>query len=116
MLLGMLAFMAAFELGGKGNNNATRTGTLQFVKDLPAGDVLLLTIAGGLFCYVIWRVVEAFHANGDKKGWAKRLRYLFSALTYLAFALTAIRISGGGKSGGSNQNQSIASELLSKPL
>ncbi len=116
VLLGLLAFMAAFELGGKGNDDATRTGALQLIKDLPAGAVLLLTIAGGLFCYVIWRVTEAFHTKTDKKGWGKRLRYLFSALVYLAFAVTAIRLGLGEKEGSGDRNQAVAGELLSKPL
>jgi hypothetical protein len=116
VLLGLLAFMAAFELGGKGNEDATQTGALQVVKDLPAGDVLLLATAGGLLCYVIWRVTEAFHTNGDKKGWGKRLRYLFSALVYLAFAITAVKISIGEKTGGGDRNQAVAGELLSQPL
>ena len=116
VLLGLLAFMAAFELGGKGNEDATRTGALEFVKDLPAGEVLLLTVAGGLFCYVIWRVVEVFRTNGKKKGWTKRLRYLFSGLTYLAFAVTAIRIGSGGSADKGDNNQSVAIELMNKPF
>lgn len=116
ILLGLLAFMAAFELGGKGNNDATRTGALQFVKELPAGKALLLTVAVGLFCYVIWRVIEVFRTDTEKNGWSKRLRYFFSGLTYLAFAITAIRIGGGEKAGNGDQNQTFAIELMSKPF
>jgi uncharacterized membrane protein HdeD (DUF308 family) len=116
ILLGILAFMAAFELGGKGNSDATRTGTLQFMKELPAGEFLLIVLAVGLFCYSIWRVIEAFHTRSDKKGWGKRLRYLFSGLTYLAFAITAIRIGGGDNAGGSDNNQDLARELMNKPF
>lgn len=117
VLLGLLAFMAAFELGGKGNGEATKTGALQMVKDLPAGNILLLTVAVGLFCYCIWRGIQVFREDNDKEGWKNRLHYIFSGLAYLAFAITAVRISGGDSSGGnSNSNQMIASELLSKPF
>lgn len=115
VLLGLLAFMAAFELGGKGNNDATQSGTLQFIKDLPAGDVLLLVMALGLFCYSIWRGIQVFYTDNDKKGWKRRARYILSGLTYLAFAITAIRIGAGERTGG-DRNQAIASELMSKPF
>ncbi len=115
VLLGLLAFMAAFELGGKGNNDATQTGALQLVKDFPAGEILLLVVAAGLFCYSIWRGIEAFGADNSQKGWTKRLRYFFSGLAYLAFAITAIRIGGGEKLKG-DQNQSLAMELMNKPF
>ena len=41
VLLGILAFMAAFERSGKADADATQTGTLRFVKELPAGTLLL---------------------------------------------------------------------------
>lgn len=117
VLLGLLAFMAAFELGSQGDNeNATQTGTLRFIKDWPAGNVLLIIMAIGIFCYSIWRGIEIFHVDNDKKGWAKRLRYLFSGLSYLAFGITALKIGGGGSQSNSDQNQNIAIELMSKPF
>lgn len=115
LLLGLLAFMAAFELGGHGNKEATQTGALQFVKDLPAGEVILIAVVIGLLCYSYWRGMQAYHTNSDKKGWGKRLRYIFSGLAYLAFAYTAIRVAGGDHSTG-DSNQDVARELLSKPL
>ena len=54
--------------------------------------------------------------NGKKKGWTKRLRYLFSGLTYLAFAVTAIRIGSGGSADKGDNNQSVAIELMNKPF
>lgn len=116
VLLGLLAFMAAFELGGTGSDDASQTGTLQFVKDMPAGTVLLIVVAVGLFCYSIWRFAQAYYKSNDNDGWKKRLRYLFSGLSYLAFAITAIRFIGGGGSEGGNRNQAIAGELMSKPF
>ena len=115
VLLGLLAFMAAFELGGKGNDQATQTGALQWLKELPAGNILLIVLALGLFCYSGWRGVQAFHTGNDKKGWTRRLRYFFSGLTYLAFAITAFRLTGGERPGG-DQNQSLAGELMAKPF
>ncbi len=61
ILLGLLGFMAAFELGGKQNSEASQSGALQFVKDLPAGVALLVLLAVGLLCYAIWRVIETLN-------------------------------------------------------
>ena len=114
VLLGLLAFMAAFELGGQGNDSATKTGALQFVKELPAGKFLLIAVAIGLFCYSVWRGIQAFRKKG-KGAWKKKILYLFSGLAYLGFAVTALRIVTGDNSNG-NQNKAIAGELMSKPF
>lgn len=116
ILLGLLAFMAAFELGGQGSNAATKTGALQFSQDLPAGELLLPAIAIGLFCYSAWRFIQVFR-KGEKDDWKKKAAYLFSGLAYVAVALTALRMATGGSGGGNgNQNQAIAGELLTKPF
>ncbi|HEV7333404.1 MAG TPA: DUF1206 domain-containing protein [Flavisolibacter sp.] len=115
ILLGLLAFMAAFELGGQGSNSATKAGALQFSKELPAGDLLLPAIAIGLFCYAAWRFIQVFRQKG-KDGWKEKILYLFSGLAYLAVAITALKIADGGNNSNGNQNQAIASELLSKPF
>ncbi|HYH13935.1 MAG TPA: DUF1206 domain-containing protein [Flavisolibacter sp.] len=118
IILGTLAFMAAFEIGGHSNQEATSTGALSFVQDAPAGAVLLGLLMIGLFCYVIWRLVQTFtNKGGEQKDWKHRLRYLFSGLAYFALALTALQLllhSGGTESG--DQNQQMAGQVLSKPM
>ncbi|HZH63539.1 MAG TPA: DUF1206 domain-containing protein [Flavisolibacter sp.] len=117
VLLGLLGFMAAFELGGKQNKEASQSGALQLVKELPAGEVLLFLLATGLLCYAGWRVMEAFYkTDGEEKKWPKRLRYLFSGLTYLAFAITALKLALENKTSSGDQKQDFAGELLSKPF
>jgi hypothetical protein len=115
LILGLLFFMAAFEINGKGSNDATKIGALQFVRDLPAGAALLWVLAAGLVCYAFWRGVEALQRKSGAKGWQKRLRYIFSGLVYLLFAFTAVRMEMGEKSSG-DQNQHLAGELMSKPF
>jgi hypothetical protein len=117
VLLGLLGFMAAFELNGKTNNQATQTGTLQYLKELPAGAILLLLLAIGLLCYSTWRVIQTFYnPNGEDKKWPKRLRYFFSGLAYLALAYTALRAVFQDSSGNGDQNQKLAGELMGQPL
>jgi small-conductance mechanosensitive channel len=117
VLLGLLGFMAAFELGGQQNNEASQSGALQFVKDLPLGEVLLLLLATGLLCYAGWRAIEVFYStDGEEKKWPKRLRYLFSSLAYLALAIAAFRLALENKKSNNDQNQDFAGELLNKPF
>ncbi len=117
LLLGAIGFAAAAGIGGKQSSEATQTGALQTVKDLPAGTVLLLVLAVGLLCYSIWRGIQtAYNTGGEKTKWTKRVRYLFSALAYLALAYAAFRLAtaAGGNKGDSNQQ--LAAELLDKPF
>lgn len=117
LLLGAIAFMAAFEINGKQNEDASQSGALQSIKELPAGTILLFALAAGLLCYTVWRGIQAiFNTGNEKKKWTKRARYGFSGIVYAALAYSALRLAlGNGKKGGDN-NQDLASELLSKPF
>lgn len=115
VLLGIIAFMAAFELGGQSTNDADRSGVLGELKDLPAGTTLLALVAVGLVCYTLWRGLQAFrpHHGEQEIKLTKRVRYFFSALTYGGVALTAGRLLlYNRQNSGSSGNQKLASNLL----
>ncbi|RYE01604.1 MAG: DUF1206 domain-containing protein, partial [Sphingobacteriales bacterium] len=118
-LLGVLAFMAAFHLGGQSTEETDRGGALRFVRDLPAGKILLAAIALGLLCYCAWRWIQAFSDTEEKgdaaRGWAARLRYFFSGLSYGAVAFVAARLLFSDNSKKDGQ-QALAQQLLSKPM
>ena len=121
-LVGLMAFMAAFSLGGQSTKQADTTGALKFVEDLPAGKWLLMAVGIGLLCYALWRVVEAFTQNkyrdSNNKKVGNKLRLVLSAIGYLTLGIAAIRIatsSSQGSSGG-NSNQETASDILSQPM
>lgn len=65
VLLGLLAFMAAFELNGRSNQTATQSGALAYVKNLPAGEALLVAVVAGLLCYSCWRIIQAFRKKEE---------------------------------------------------
>lgn len=119
-LIGILTFMAAFQLGGRSTGNADRQGALKAIDEQTGGKIILLIVALGLFCYTIWRVIQTFDDTEDKgndlKGIAQRARYLFSGLVYASFGVVALKVvfASGGSSGDSRQQ--MASELLSKPF
>ena len=118
IILGALGFMAAFEIGGHSNKEATSTGALGFIQDSPGGVVLLGLVAAGLVCYVIWRFTQTFTSKGgEDKDTSHRIRYFISGLAYLALAYTAIQMvmqSSGGQGG--DQNQQFAAQVMSKSM
>lgn len=120
-LIGLLAFMAAFEIGGQSTDDTKRTGVLKTIQDLPAGNVLLGLTAIGLLCYAIWRFIQAIKDTEDKgsdaKGIARRLRYAFSGLVYGGFAFLAARMVLGDSSGsGTDSRETLTAKLLDQPF
>ena len=116
LLLGILAFMAAFELGGQSTGGADRTGVFSTLKDLPAGTLLLALVVAGLFCYSIWRGIQTFRpsATGGEYKMNKRLRYAFSGLAYLSVAITALRFLLYNRKDNGGGNEQMAASLLSQ--
>jgi hypothetical protein len=111
--------MAAFHIGGESTAHTNKTGVFDFVYRQTGGQILLALIAAGLFCYTIWRGMEAFgdteHKGKDAKGLAVRARYLFSGLFYATIAVSAVRMLLAGRSDSGDSQQSFAQDLLSKP-
>jgi len=120
-LVGIIAFMAAFELGGQSTQGAGKSGVFQFILEQPFGKWLLGIVALGLICYVIWRFIQAFqdtdHEGSDAKGILKRLRYAFSGVIYGGLAFLAAKlVLGSGGGGGGDSRESLARELLKQPF
>jgi hypothetical protein len=93
LLLGLLAFMAAFEMGGQSNDDTDSNGVLLFIRDWPGGTWFLGLLILGLLSYSAWRVAEAISMRKKKLGeWRKPVRYFFSAFTYLTLAFAAVQM------------------------
>ena len=113
VILGILAFMAAFEIGGQTNQDSNKTGVLNSIKDFPGGVVILILLAAGLVCYSTWRWIQTFSGdNGSEIKWSKRVRYFFSGLIYLSLAGTAIQIITHDKNKSGDENQYWVSQML----
>lgn len=122
-LVGILAFMAAFELGKNSTQSAGKQGVFQFIQEQPFGKWLLAIVALGLVCYTIWRFIQGIkdteNKGDDAKGIAVRMRYVFSGLVYGALAYLAANMvlgNSNGNGGGSNSRETLASELLHQPF
>lgn len=119
-LLGMLAFMSAFEIHGQDDEEANKKGVFNLIESV-GGKWLLGVLAVGLLCYTAWRFMEAFGEwrqpkSRTKKG-GKVIRYLFSGAGYGLLALYAgRRLFGDGDKGKGNKTQATVSELMSKPF
>jgi hypothetical protein len=116
-LLGALAFMAAFEIGGRSDDDASKKGVFNFIEGV-GGKWLLGILALGLFCYAAWRLIQAVR-EGRKKDGAKTAGKVmrFSAIVYCLLALYAgKRFLGNGDKGGGDNTQATVAELMSKPL
>jgi hypothetical protein len=121
-LVGLLAFMAAFEIGDSSTQNPSRNGVFSLVLEQPFGQVLLALIAVGLACYTGWRLIEALndtsHKGSDAKGLATRIGYLFSGLVYggLAYSAGRLVLGSGSSGGGGDMRQTFAREMLQQPF
>lgn len=112
-VMGVLTFMAAFNMGGQ------TTGQLQVIEFLEKqtfGNILLILMGIGLIAYSGWRFTQAFkdpeNIGTDSKGKVKRGAFFISGFIYLALAVIAIMsLFRSGSSGGSGQNGILNSVL-----
>jgi len=116
ILVGILAFQAAFNWGGQvtGSQGAFRTIAAQ-----PFGKVMLFIVAVGLLGYVIWRFVEAFrdpeHNDEGAGAFGRRIAYFISGLIYASLAFFALRIVFSQPTSGGSGNSATAT-LMSQPF
>src|SRR5687767_8020117 len=72
-LLGVFAFMAAFNIAGQSTNDTDKEGVFSFIKEQTGGQVMLAVIALGLLCYSLWRGIQTFGDTEQKGDDAKGL-------------------------------------------
>lgn len=114
ILLGVLAFMAAFEIG-RSASEASRGSVFRMVRDAPAGAVLMGVLALGLVCYALWRMVQAFAPKyGHENSGKKRAMYFLSGLAYAAVAFAAIKMALWNEESSGNGQQELAANLLAR--
>jgi hypothetical protein len=116
LLIGVFAGLAAF---GSGRPVGTR-GVLEKLFREPLGEVLLWAIAAGIFCFALWRVVEAtFDPNrygSDMGGLARRAGLIGSALVHLAIAGVALSVIWGVRGDDDQAARDWTAWLLARPF
>jgi hypothetical protein len=87
-LIGILAVMVAFGLGGdiKG-----KSGIVQFLHELPGGVILTTVVALGLLAYSLWQFYEAAvepSGGEDVKRIGPRIQFAYSGIFYAFIAFS----------------------------
>lgn len=116
--VGILALLAAFNLGGKTTDT---TGALQTIAEQPFGRMLLALIALGLFCYALWRLIQTYYEYRSGKDDLKKtlfvcLGHVFSGVAYLGVAANAGILAMGGDSSGGTSKQDWTALVMEQPL
>lgn len=119
IVIGFLAFEAAFMGGGKTTNSQ---GALTTIFQQPLGQFLLGIVGIGLAGYALWRFVAAALDSEDHgsnaKGITARVGSVFSGIAYALLSFTAFQlITGASKNAkGSNGTQDWTARLLAVPF
>jgi fumarate reductase subunit D len=106
-VMGLLALGIALRIGG--GRVTDLSGSLVFLIRNPFGKLVLIVVAVGLAAYSLWgftrAIYDPLHRGSDAVGYAARLGFLASAVSYAAIVFFAlgILIGSGGGSGASTQ-------------
>lgn len=114
-LVGFLAVQLAF--GGGSSEQASQSGALQLLAQLPGGTALLLLLGVALLGYAAWRLTQFFTEQGDEDSDAKnavmRASYVVRAVIYLGFAFLSFSAAfGGGSSSGGGSSQTAVTSMV----
>ena len=113
IVIGVIAI--SIVVGGEGE--ADQDGAMEQIRDTPIGGLLLWIIALGLLGLAIWQITEAvLERNPDTKmKWGYRIKYVATAVVYLAIAWTALVYALGGEADSSEASQSFSALLMATP-
>jgi hypothetical protein len=113
-VMGLLALRIAFNAAG--GQATDLTGSLVFLVGNPLGKVVLIVAAVGLAAYSLWgftrAIYDPLHRGRDASGYAARLGFVSSAISYAAIVFFALQLLiGSGGPGGDSTQKTIASVL-----
>lgn len=117
MLIGWISLRAGFEAGSPQG----ASGALASLATESGGRMLLLLIAVGLLCHVLWRLVQALldpehQGEKDAKRIGIRFFYALSGVIYLSLAFTAWQLSRGDRAGPDDGHELWIQTLLQQPF
>lgn len=116
VVIGILASQIAW--GASTKENADLTGALRTLGDQPLGGVLLWIAAIGLVALALWQASEALFGHQRRDGYERvRMRVTsgVKALFYAALGASAVAISLGNGSLGSQSKEEAISGVLAWP-
>lgn len=122
LIIGGLATLEAF---GSGGQTAGSRDALKSLLGEPSGRALLVIVGAGLFCYSLWRMIQAFldpdNHGADGKGLAIRASLMISAVLHVSlgiFAISLVFTLGGDLSGasGGGGKENFTAWLMQQPF
>ncbi|HEY4889593.1 MAG TPA: DUF1206 domain-containing protein [Candidatus Dormibacteraeota bacterium] len=112
--MGVLALRIALNAGG--GQATDLSGSLVFLTGNPFGKLVLIVTIVGLTAYSLWgftrAIYDPLHRGRDASGYAARLGFVTSALSYAAIVFFALQLlAGSGAPAGDSTQKTIASVL-----
>jgi hypothetical protein len=116
-VMGVLALGIAVSVrGGKATD---LTGSLVFLISNPFGKIVLIVAAVGLSAYSLWgftrAIYDPLHRGSDASGYAARLGFVSSAISYAAIVFFAVKILVGSGGGSADSTQKTIASILVHP-
>ncbi len=113
-VMGLLALGIAVSVGP--GQTTDLSGSLVFLTGNPFGKLVLIVAAIGLAAYSLWGFIRAIydplHRGSGASGYAARLGFVSSALSYAAIVILALQLlAGSGAPSGDSTQKTIASVL-----
>lgn len=107
----------AISITSGGGQNADQGGAMEQIRQAPLGVLVLWVIALGLAALAVWQIAEAVveRDSDAKKKWGHRVKYLGTAVAYIAIAVTAVVYAMGGQSDSSSSSTSFSAQLMATP-
>ena len=90
VVLGVLTFLAALNLGGK---IANKNGVITFLQDQIFGKIFLLITGFGILAYAIWRFIKAYKVlkkENDKTKYFLSIDFFTRGIIYGSFAVSIL--------------------------
>jgi fumarate reductase subunit D len=113
-VMGLLALGIAVSVGP--GQTTDLSGSLVFLIGNPFGKLVLIVAAIGLAAYSLWGFIRAIydplHRGSGASGYAARLGFVTSAVSYAAIVILALQLlAGSGAPSGDSTQKTIASVL-----
>ena len=116
-VMGLLALGVA--LGIVGGQTTDLSGSLVFLTSNPFGKLMLVVVIVGLAAYSLWGFIRAIydplHRGKGASGYAARLGFVSSAVSYAAIVFLAIQLLAGSSGGAGNSTQKTVAAILVHP-
>jgi hypothetical protein len=116
-VMGLLALGVA--LGVVGGQTTDLTGSLVFLIGNPFGKLVLVVVAIGLGAYSLWGFIRAIydplHRGSNASGYAARLGFVTSAVSYAAIVFLAVQLLAGSGGTAGNSTQTTVAAILVHP-